>query len=97
VTSTPPGAFTLSAPANGATRQNRPVTLSWGASTNATEYLYCITTATTCVPTISTGTNRSVIMNGLAAATRYSWTVSSKNASGQTTGTSSGIRSFTTR
>ena len=97
VTSTPPGAFTLSAPANGATRQNRPLTLSWGASTNATEYLYCITTAPTCVPTISTGTNRSVIMNGLAAATRYSWTVSSKNASGQTTGTSSGIRSFTTR
>jgi subtilisin family serine protease len=97
VTSPPPGAFTLSAPANGATRQNRPVTLSWGVSTNATEYLYCITTAPTCVPTISTGTNRSVIMNGLAAATRYSWTVSSKNASGQTTGTSSGIRSFTTR
>jgi subtilisin family serine protease len=97
VTSPPPGAFTLTSPANGATRQNRPVTLSWGASTNATEYLYCITTATTCVPTISTGTNRSVIMNGLAAATRYSWTVSSKNASGQTTGTSSGIRSFTTR
>jgi hypothetical protein len=97
VTSPPPGAFTLTAPANAATRQNVPVTLSWGASTNATEYQYCIAITSGCLPTISTGTNRSVSVSGLIAATRYFWTVRSKNAAGQFTSTSSGYRSFTTR
>ena len=97
VTSPPPGAFTLTSPANGATRQNVPVTLSWGASTNATEYQYCIATTSGCLPTISTGTNRSVSVSGLTAATRYFWIVRSKNAAGVFTTTSSGYRSFTTR
>ena len=96
VTSAPPGAFTLSAPANGATRQARPVTLSWSASTNAIEYQYCFATTSGCSPTISTGANRTVILNGLAAGTRYFWTVRSKNASNQFTSTTSGYRSFTT-
>ena len=97
ITSTPPGAFTLTSPANAATRQNVPVTLSWGASTNATEYQYCIATTSGCLPTISTGTNRSVSVSGLTATTRYFWTVRSKNAAGLFTTTSSGYRSFTTR
>ena len=96
INAAPAGAFALTAPSNGAT-VNRPVTLSWGASTNATEYLYCVTTSTSCVPTTSNGTSRNVVLNGLAAATRYYWTVSSKNAAGQVTSTSSVIRSFLTR
>jgi subtilisin family serine protease len=97
VTSTPPGAFTLTAPINAAIRQSRTPTLSWGTSTNATEYQYCISITPGCSPTISTGTNRNVTVRGLTAATRYFWNVRSKNAAGQFTTTSSGERSFTTR
>jgi subtilisin family serine protease len=97
VSSTPPGAFTLTAPINAATRQSLTPKLSWGTSTNATEYQYCISITPGCSPTISTGTNRNVTVNGLTAATRYFWTVRSKNADGQFTTTSSGERSFTTR
>lgn len=97
IASAPPGAFTLISPANNATRQTIPVTLSWNASANATEYQYCFATTSGCTPATSTGTNRSVIVSGLTSGIQYYWTVRSKNAAGIFTTTSSGYRSFTTR
>jgi subtilisin family serine protease len=97
IASAPPGAFTLISPTNNATRQTIPVTLSWNASANATEYQYCIATTSGCTPATSTGTNRSVIVSGLTSGIQYFWTVRSKNAAGIFTTTSSGYRSFTTR
>ena len=83
----PPGDFNKSAPANGATGQPANPTLSWGASSNATSYEYCIDTNSdnTCNSSwISTGTSASVGLSGLTPATSYYWQVRANNTLGTT-------------
>jgi hypothetical protein len=80
---TSPAAFNKSSPKNGATRVSRTPTLSWGTSTRATEYQYCIDRVnnSTCDGSwISTGTSLSVsVLTTLLAKTTYYWQVRAVN------------------
>jgi hypothetical protein len=94
-----PGAFNKVSPAAGATGQPTAPTLSWGASTDATGYEYCIDTSNNngCDTSwISTGTSTSVATSGLLPLTTYFWQVRAKGVSGITHADNSSWRSFTT-
>jgi serine protease len=83
--SNPPGAFNKSAPANGATNQATSLTLSWGASTNATSYEYCIDTNNNnaCDATwTNVGNTTSTSVSGLTAGTTYYWQSRASNTNG---------------
>jgi C1A family cysteine protease len=80
-----PEAFNKSAPASGATSQPTSLSLSWGASTYASSYDYCLQTgsSTSCTTSWTTvGNATSVALSGLNAGTTYSWQVRATNASG---------------
>jgi hypothetical protein len=97
--STPPGDFNKSAPANGATGQPANPTLSWGASSNATSYEYCIDTSNNnaCDTTwTSTAASTSVGLSSLTPATIYYWQVRANNASGTTNANGGTWWTFTT-
>jgi len=97
--STPPGDFNKSAPANGATSQQANPTLSWGSSSNATSYEYCIDTSNNnaCDTTwASTAASTSVGLSGLTPTTPYYWQVRANNASGTTNADGGTWWSFTT-
>jgi subtilisin-like proprotein convertase family protein len=85
-TASVPGAFSKSSPANGATGISTSPTLSWGASTGATNYEYCYdaTNDNACSGWTSAGTNTSAAIGGLANGTSYYWHVRATNAQGTT-------------
>lgn len=95
-----PGAFNKTAPANNATGRSRTaLTLSWGASTGATRYEYCVDTVNdnACNATwVSTGTARSVVIGGLGSRVVYFWQVRAVNAVGNTLGNAGTWWRFTT-
>ena len=79
----PPGAFTLSSPANGAVRVSRNPTLSWGASSDATTYEVWARTGSSGSFTMrAVRTTTSYEWQNLAADTTYQWYVVAKNTSG---------------
>jgi hypothetical protein len=81
-----PGSFNLISPTNGAINRPANQTLSWGASSNASSYQYCINTSASCVTPaswISTGTNTSVAPASLTPGT-YFWQVRAVNIGGTT-------------
>jgi hypothetical protein len=83
----PPGAFNKSSPSSGATGQSANPTLSWGASTAATSYEYCIDTLNNNVcdaSWTSNGTSTSKALSGLSPGTPYYWHVRASNAVGTT-------------
>jgi len=98
---TPPGAFSKSAPASGATGQATSLTLSWRAASGATSYQYCIDTTNdnACSAWTSTGTATSVSVSGLSTSKSYYWHVRASNSGGTTyaNGSSTAFWSFTTR
>jgi hypothetical protein len=97
--SSPPGDFNKSAPANSATSQPANPSLSWGASSNATSYEYCIDTSNNnaCDATwTSTVASTSVGLSGLTPATSYYWQVRANNALGTTNANGGTWWSFTT-
>jgi hypothetical protein len=97
--SPPPGALNKTAPANGATEQPANPTLSWGASSNATSYEYCIDTTnnSACDASwISTAASTSVGLSGLSPATIYYWQVRAVNIGGTTYANGGTWWSFTT-
>ena len=82
-----PGSFNKTAPSNGATSQPANPTLSWGTSSNATSYEYCIDTTnnSSCNASwISTAASTSVGLSGLSPTTIYYWQVRANNLSGTT-------------
>ena len=82
-----PGNFNKTAPVNGATGQSANPTLSWGASSGATSYEYCIDTSndSTCNTSwISTAASTSVGLSGLTPAASYYWQVRANNVSSTT-------------
>jgi M6 family metalloprotease-like protein len=84
---TPPGAFNKTAPINGATGQPANPTLSWGASSNAASYEYCIDTSNNnaCDATwTSTAASTSIGLSDLSPSTSYYWQVRANNSSGTT-------------
>jgi FtsP/CotA-like multicopper oxidase with cupredoxin domain len=93
-----PGAFSKVSPANGATGQPLNPTLSWGTSSNASYYQYCISTTTKCTNWIN-AFNTSVIPAGLVAGKKYYWQVRAVNVAGITyaNGKSTAWWSFTTQ
>ncbi len=82
-----PSDFQKSAPANSATDQLTNPTLSWGASSSATSYEYCIDTLNNNVCNATwtpTAASTSVGLSNLTPATSYYWQVRAVNASGTT-------------
>lgn len=95
----PPSAFVKSAPVNGAVNQAANPTLSWGASSSATSYEYCYDTINNngCDGVwISTGTNTSIGLSGLANSATYYWQVRAINAGGAVQADGGSEWSFTT-
>ncbi len=95
----PPGAFEKTAPANGATSQSTSPKLSWGASSNATEYEYCYDTINndTCDASwASAATSTSIPLSGLSPSTSYYWQVRANNSGGSTYANAGAWWSFTT-
>jgi hypothetical protein len=84
--SSAPGAFSKSSPSNGALTLS-DTTLSWGSSSGADEYEYCVddTNNNLCDTSwVTTGLNTSVSVSGLALDTPYYWQVRATNT-GDTT------------
>ncbi len=82
-----PGAFGKIAPANGATGQPTSLSLSWGTSSDATSYEYCIDTSVNgaCNASwINVGNVTSAALSGLGEGTTYSWQVRAVNGQGTT-------------
>ncbi|MFN7983783.1 MAG: fibronectin type III domain-containing protein [Vicinamibacterales bacterium] len=82
-----PGPFNKTAPANGATGQGLSVNLSWGASSGAASYAYCVDTVNNgaCDTSwVSAGTATSATLNGLSTGTTYYWQVRATNGNGNT-------------
>jgi subtilisin family serine protease len=96
--STPPGAFSKSAPSNGATGETLTPTLGWGPSSGATSYEYCVDTTNnnTCDTTWTSTPSASVTLSPLAGTTTYWWQVRARNTAGTTEADSSTWWSFTT-
>ena len=92
----PPAAFSKTTPASNGTNVALTPTLTWAASTRATNYEYCYaTTVTGCTRWVSTGTARSVTLPALSRNTTYYWSVRARNAGGTTVANST-IWQFTT-
>lgn len=95
---TPPTAFSKTSPAHSAIIATPNTTLTWGASTNATGYEYCIYLSTSsCTSWTSAGTATSVAVTGLTNANMYSWSVRATNAGGTTIADSGTYGLFTVR
>jgi hypothetical protein len=79
----PPGAFSLTSPANGASNVSIPVTLTWGTSSGATSYLVEVGSNFSFTPVIYSNTTVStsqLIPNGvLSNSATYYWRVTSSN------------------
>jgi hypothetical protein len=78
----PPGAFGKIGPAHGLTEQAQDISLSWGGSSGATGYDYCIdkTYNTSCDSSwISVGVRTNASVSGLSIGTTYWWQVRATN------------------
>ena len=97
VTTAPPGSFSLSSPSNGASDLSTSPTLSWGASSNASNYNVLVSTSSNLSnPIISQSTgSTSLNANGLSYSTTYYWGVTATNSEGGAVASNNG-RSFTT-
>jgi hypothetical protein len=83
----PPGAFTKSSPETGASYQSVNLTLSWGASSNATGYEYCYEEYdgnSTCEGSWSETTLLYADITLPDYETQYEWQVRATNSSGTT-------------
>jgi serine protease len=93
-----PAPFSKTSPANGATKRPTSLTLSWGASSGAASYEYCVsTTPTSCTSWTTVGTATSASPPGLTSKTTFYWQVKASNVSGTTAANNGTFWSFTTR
>ena len=84
--SSPPNAFGKTSPANGSFALTG-LTISWGASSNASEYQYCLDTVNngSCDASwISTGVTPGASLSGLGNNDAYYWQVRAANPGGTT-------------
>jgi hypothetical protein len=95
-----PGTFSKSSPTDGAPGQPTNPTLSWGSSSGAESYEYCIDTTNDSICDGSwtdVGSNTSVGLSGLSSGITYYWQVQARNAAGTTEANSGTWWSFTTK
>jgi hypothetical protein len=92
---TAPGAFVKISPEDKSTVLTSKVILTWGASSGAVKYEYCLVTKQNCPPGQykSVGNNTSVTLN-LRANTDYWWQVRAYAADGSTTDATGGTWKF---
>jgi alpha-tubulin suppressor-like RCC1 family protein len=92
-----PGAFTISTPPNNATDQPTTMTLSWGASSSATSYGYCLDTNNeSCAEWVDVGNKTSATVSDLQPETTYYWKVRATNGAGTTVANNNSFLKFTT-
>jgi hypothetical protein len=95
----PPTDFNKTSPSNAATDVTPNLVLSWGASTGADSYEYCVDTINNNVCDsnwISAGVKTSVSPTGLKTKTTYYWQSRAVNTGGTTYADASTWESFTT-
>ena len=97
-TASAPGAFSKTSPANAASGVATSLTLSWGASSGATSYTYCVVPSGSpaCSTWTSAGGATSAAITGLSAGTTYTWQVRALNATAIIGADSSTWWTFTT-
>ncbi len=99
VSSPPPGPFSQSAPANGATGVSTTPAFSWSTAANASSYnLVVLTSSNYANPAITqTGINGTSYPapSSLSGSTKYYWKVTAINSGGSTVAANAGL-SFTT-
>jgi hypothetical protein len=94
-----PGAFGKASPPDGAINQPPSSTLSWGASTDATSYEYCIDTSDndSCDSGwLDVGNTTSTVVGPLQASSTYYWQIRAINANGNTQANSGDWWEFST-
>ncbi|MEW5830809.1 MAG: clostripain-related cysteine peptidase [Chloroflexota bacterium] len=95
-----PGVFNKTGPSNGATNQPLSLTLTWGTSSNVSNYEYCYDTTNdnACSGWTNNGTSTSKTLSGLSQYTTYYWHVRANNSFGTrySNGSSTAFWSFTT-
>ena len=80
-----PGPFSKTSPSDFASQPSTsPTTLSWGSSSNATSYEYCIDTTHDSACTNWVGTGTPSVSLSVATCTGYSWQIRALNANGTT-------------
>ena len=80
-----PAAFGKAEPTNGATAQPTARPLSWGSSTGATSYEYCLDTTNDAACTTSwISTPDTAVIVNMVGNTTYFWQVRARNAAGTT-------------
>jgi hypothetical protein len=96
----PPSAFTKSTPVDGAKDVPINLDLTWGTSTYATSYEYCLSLINSCAEAdwLTNGTSLSKTLSGLSDNTTYYWHIRAKNSMGTTyaDGSPTAFWSFTT-
>jgi len=95
-----PANFSKNSPSNGAVNQPTSLTLTWGVSSCATKYGYCIDTTNdnNCTTWYDNGSSTGKTFTNLTPGTTYYWHVLAQNDNGQTksNGSSTAFWSFTT-
>jgi subtilisin family serine protease len=80
-----PGTFAKLLPVNNLTNRPLTMTLTWGVSSGASRYEYCVAnTATTCTRWVNVHLSRSVVVQNLVSNRTYYWNVRAVNAVGTT-------------
>jgi hypothetical protein len=93
----PPGAFSLSTPADGATNLPPDLTVAWTSATNATSYdLYLGLTSTPPLH-LSGLTSTALSLHGLSAGATYRWKVVARSSCDPGTSSETAVRSFAVR
>jgi hypothetical protein len=96
----PPANFSKTAPTDTSSSQPLSLTLSWGTSTRATEYLYCYNTTGVCALPAdwhTTGLLTSANISGLSESTLYHWQVIARNSGGDTQANGGTFYTFSTQ
>ena len=91
-----PAAFSKTSPTNGAVNLVNTPTLTWGASTGATSYEYCISDTGECSAWVDNGTSTSITLPPLDWGTTYHWQVRARSNWGDTIADGSTQWTFTT-